>query len=70
MLNGIERAYDYGDMLLSPRLKSCLLVDYWDYDAGAWVALLELETTGASTADYQNCENQINCFCDSNVVVI
>ena len=37
-----------------------LSVDYWDYDAGAWVALLELESTGASQADYQNCENQIN----------
>ncbi len=36
-----------------------LSVDYWDYDAGAWVALLELETTGASTADYQNCTNQV-----------
>ena len=36
-----------------------LSVDYWDYDAGAWVALLELETTGASQADYQNCENQV-----------
>ena len=36
-----------------------LSVDYWDYDAGAWVALIELETTGASTADYQNCTNQV-----------
>ena len=36
-----------------------LSVDYWDYDSGAWVALIELETTGASTADYQNCTNQV-----------
>jgi len=36
-----------------------LSVDYWDYDAGSWVALIELETTGASTADYQNCTNQV-----------
>jgi gliding motility-associated-like protein len=36
-----------------------LSVDYWDYDSEAWIALLELETTGASTADYQNCTNQV-----------
>ena len=36
-----------------------LSIDYWDYDAGVWVAMLELESTGASTADYQTCANQV-----------
>ena len=36
-----------------------LSLDYWDYDAGVWTAILELETTGASSSDYQNCENQV-----------
>ena len=37
-----------------------LSLDYWDYDAGVWTPVLELENTTSSASDYQNCENQIN----------
>jgi len=61
----LTAAFDAGDDLIlisgdySHRdIGGSLSVDYWDYDAEVWVAMLELESTG-DTADYQNCSNQV-----------
>ena len=63
----LTAAFDAGETLVlitgdySHRdIGGSLSLDYWDYDAGVWTPVLELENTTSSASDYQNCENQIN----------